>query len=536
MSDKIKYNTIQTILTDLKRKLSMDRDETVKGQYTFEKTPVFPSNPFHNLNTSLDMIPQLFYRNLEGDNMLATREFGGRVRARETPIKIVDIDGAYYILSNMPYIRDLVDNPTNWMFGLKSADVGQGINYAIKILTSEYIGNYVMGEVTHTDCCKITINSTLEPNNTTLDNLVLGESAYILSFLAGGLYLKGLQVGTGPAFVASGNTARWDGEINAVAASWKCSDGTYRAIIGGYAASLPNGLKYPMKLMSATDRLGEWTLLSDDTTDTLFNELIPDGFVGYSQAQQVISHPYKKGMYLMFIGLATTAGTITKYAILEFDEYVSKKRMIDINLDYTPDLFYSTYGYGVSIAFYKGNFLVCIHDGTHKTGKRVVLKSKWLDGDYTIHSTMFDFSTQDYLSQHGSLFGESIPNSSLFVFNNELYAFVAGQPKGGFLSAKLEYHLLKYNDAENEWHIIKGPVIIALHGDDNNYPEYPAIANQEEGAYGGWAKSHMGQINLHYVEDNKLWIGYSAQGWKLAGWGGLYHSTIGYIDLDKALS
>ena len=46
MSDKIMYNTIQTILADLKRKLSMDRDETVKGQYTFEKTPEFPSNPF----------------------------------------------------------------------------------------------------------------------------------------------------------------------------------------------------------------------------------------------------------------------------------------------------------------------------------------------------------------------------------------------------------------------------------------------------------------------------------------------------------
>ena len=44
MSDKIMYNTIQTILADLKRKLSMDRDETVKGQYTFEKFPDLPSS------------------------------------------------------------------------------------------------------------------------------------------------------------------------------------------------------------------------------------------------------------------------------------------------------------------------------------------------------------------------------------------------------------------------------------------------------------------------------------------------------------
>lgn len=484
--------------------------------------------------TSLDMMPQLFYRNLEGDNMLATREFAGRVRAIETPIKFIGKDGDYYILANMPYIKGLVEKPTDWLFGTKSASHWQGINYSIKILTAEYIDDFIIGEITYTNCCKISLNSIIESGNTTLSLLTVGESVYILSFLAGGLYLKGLQVGTEPAFVASGDTARWDGQIVAANASWKCSDGTYRAIIGGYAASLSDGLKFPMKLMSATDRLGEWTLLSDDTTDTLFNELIPDGFVGYSQPQQVISHPYKKGMYLMFIGLTTAAGTITKHAILEFDEYVSKKRMIDINLDYTPDLSYSAKGYGISIAFYKGNFLVCIHDGTHITGKRVVLKSKWLDGDYTIHSTMYDFSTQDYLLQYGSLFGRSVPNSSLFVFNNELYAFVAGDSNGGFLSSKLEYHLLKYNDAENEWHIIKGPVIIALHGDDNNYLEYPAIANKEEGSTGGWGKSHIGQVNPHYVEDNKLWIGYSAKGYKFAV-GSAYHSTIGYIDLSKAL-
>jgi hypothetical protein len=39
---------------------------------------------------------------------------------------------------------------------------------------------------------------------------------------------------------------------------------------------------------------------------------------------------------------------------------------------------------------------------------------------------MFDFTAQPYLLQHGSLLGESVPNSSLFVFNNELYGFVAG--------------------------------------------------------------------------------------------------------------
>jgi hypothetical protein len=56
--------------------------------------------------------------------MLATQEFAGRVRAIETPIKLVEINTDYYILKNVPYISDLITNPTNWMFGAKSASGG----------------------------------------------------------------------------------------------------------------------------------------------------------------------------------------------------------------------------------------------------------------------------------------------------------------------------------------------------------------------------------------------------------------------------
>jgi hypothetical protein len=93
---------------------------------------------------------------------------------------------------------------------------------------------------------------------------------------------------------------------------------------------------------------------------------------------------------------------------------------------------------------------------------------------------------------------------------------------------------MKYDDSNKEWNIVKGPILIALHGDDNNYPEYTGLSYKESGSYGGWAKSHIGQINLHYVENNKLWIGYCAKGYMLAS-GGYYHSTVGYIDLKKVI-
>ncbi len=484
--------------------------------------------------TSLENMPQLFYRNLEGDNMLATQEFAGRVRAIETPIKLVEINTDYYILKNVPYISDLITNPTNWMFGAKSASGGQGPNYAIKILTAEYIKDYTKDNIVHTNCCKIRINPIRESINTTVSNLIEGESVYLMSFLASGIYLKGLQESTLPAFPASGNANNWNGQVNAVGASWKCSDGTYRALVGGYAANLPAGQRYIMKLFSTRDRMGDWTNLTGDNTISCFNHLIPTGYVGFTQTQQAIKHPYKENNYLMALGLFNSSGNVTKIVILEFDEYFTKTRLINVTLDYSFSLGLSAFGYGISFAYYKGSFLLSFQDGTHLTGKRVILKSKWLDGTYSLHSTMFDFTAQPYLLQHGSLLGESVPNSSLFVFNNELYGFVAGQPKGGFLSSKLEYLLMKYDDSNKEWNIVKGPILIALHGDDNNYPEYTGLSYKESGSYGGWAKSHIGQINLHYVENNKLWIGYCAKGYMLAS-GGYYHSTVGYIDLKKVI-
>jgi hypothetical protein len=134
----------------------------------------------------------------------------------------------------------------------------------------------------HTNCCKIRINPIRESINTTVSNLIEGESVYLMSFLASGIYLKGLQESTLPAFPASGNANNWNGQVNAVGASWKCSDGTYRALVGGYAANLPAGQRYIMKLFSTRDRMGDWTNLTGDNTISCFNHLIPTGYVGFT--------------------------------------------------------------------------------------------------------------------------------------------------------------------------------------------------------------------------------------------------------------
>lgn len=493
---------------------------------------VISSNPTKPLSIkSLDSISQLFYRNLEGDNMLATEEFVGRVRPIETPITLIAVDSDFYILANMPYVKSLIDNPTDWMFGFYLDNYTKTINSSIKILSVQYIGSYDIDDTTYTNCCKITLNKPSE--------CPVGRRAFICSFLANGLVLK-----WDCAFKASGITTRWDGQITEVGASWKCSDGTYRALVSGYGSSLPSGSNNPVKLFSAQDRLGSWVNITGDGNNGVFDDIIPEGYTGMS-LHSVIRHPHKVGMFLSAIPLKVSDGTHTKISLLEFNEYLTYKKIIDIDINYEFGLSLSSNGYGVSIAFYKGKYLISIHDGTHNTGKRVILSSKWLEGEYSIHSTIFDFSSDISLKQKGSVVGGSIPNSALFVFNNELYCIAAGQGvdlKSG-LASKLQYYLFKFDDSDKSWSDVKGPVILGLHGDNDNYPEYPGISRHEYDIspwgteFGGWGKGHCGATNFHYIEGSKLWFGYCGKGWgNVAPANNAYHATIGYIDLNKALS
>ena len=544
MSKKIKYDTINEMRRELDRTLHTDRDEIVKGKYTFDQ---YPNNLGLNelVNASLDRLPQLMYRNLEGDNMLASSNFGGRVRAVETPMQLVYKNGTEVIINNMPYIAELIARPSEWMLGYAkypspdpTGTLSRSINSSIKILEAEYVGDYE----THSNCYRLILNKPLWPITPTAPEI--GQRMFVCSFLANGIELK-----WEPAFKSSQVNGDWNHMVTSVGAIWKHSDGTFRAIVGGYTARKSNGdidvfeKRYTMKLFRSDTRFGTWTNMGDEVRVGVFNDLLPVGFLGYAQAAQTIPHPTKKGSYLMAIGLysgnQTASLAMGKMAILEFDEDLRNRRLIEITHDYTFSIYLNSFGYGNSIAYYKGEYLICMHDGTHITGKRIVLASKNLEGPYTLHSTVFDWAANVAYKQGGSMLGNSVANSTLYVYNNELYCFTSGEgtdTESGN-AAKHQSFLFKYND-KNGWNFVKGPVLLSLHGDWDNYPEISPWISYNVGSpqheYGGWGSAHLGQMNFFEVEDGKLWMAYGSSGWgqhPIVS----YQTTIGYIDLRKAL-
>lgn len=478
-----------------------------------------------NINQPLDRLPQLFYRNLEADNTLPDSDIAGRVRPIETSMKLVAIVGSDYYISNVPYIEGLVKKPGDWMFGFAKGDSSISINSSIRIVTAEYVGDYSGA----TNCCKLTL---VKASTCTVDHL-----CFITSFLAGGLKLQWDHQ-----FKASGTVGTWNSQVTVIPASWKCSDGTYRALVGGFSGSAGSGRQYIAKAFSATDRMGTWTNISPAGLVGEFDDILPVDCNGYTQFNNAIPHPLKKGTFIMAIGLTKTTSILNRLAILEFDEYLEHRRIIELTIGYTPvpPSVFNPLTYGLSIGFYKGEYLISIHDGSVATsGKRVVLKSKFIEGSYNIHSTIFDFAVDTWMGKKGSFGDGAMANSFIFPYGNELYCIAIGQsthiPTG--LGAKHQAYLWKYNDAD-DWTYVKGPIILSLHGDPDNYPEYPKIGDRNvaliDTELGGWGSAHLGSTIFHYVEGNKLWLGYDAKGWG-QNVGSTYQGTMGYIDLGIAL-
>jgi len=114
MSDKIMYNTIQTILADLKRKLSMDRDETIKGKYVFEQ------------------VPDGIGATLGGTNYVFVRGDG-------TPEEnAVELQEAYNRAKTMPIYRGLLSGVKTFYIGQTFESSENNIFYRV---TSNYTGN-----------------------------------------------------------------------------------------------------------------------------------------------------------------------------------------------------------------------------------------------------------------------------------------------------------------------------------------------------------------------------------------------------------
>lgn len=566
MSDKIMYNTIQTILADLKRKLSMDRDETVKGQYTFEKFPDLPSSEQNTFleesiekgaldsfgqrivdeglsdglrerfigqglgqqevtTKSLDSIPQSFYRNLEGDNTLPLRDYDGRTRPIGTAIAIADIEeingeASAYIVENMPYIKDLIKNPSNWLVfvdttgntNLPYDGWGDYTNTAVKILTVEYIGDYNLSK----NCYRITTNSPIVLNNG------IGDSAFVFSFKA-----YGLNIRYNPAFPRSSVVGEWNYGIDDnntyihPCFYFKHSDNYYVALASSFN-KITN--KIINKWLTATNPFtDDWVPIHAGNTDDLA-DLLPDTYNTFNEITGICKKHNSDSTYITAVGIGkSNYGSISKIALLEYNEDLTHRRLILPDLSgYTFNIGMSSIGYGITYAFYKGKHLISLVDGSHNTGKGIVLSSNRLDGPYTLHSTIYNRTEDAWLKLDESLFKISIASISLLVYNSELYAATSGQPgdvKTG-LAAKHEMYLWKYSDAENTWNLTVAPFIMALHGNRFDYPEL-----EEDFGF-----AHLGATSFGLLDGNKLWLNYKGRD------SGGYQGTIGYIDLDKALS
>lgn len=507
----------------------IDGDEMLTNK-TISSEDLVSYHSFPVVNRSLDKMQQLIYRNLEGDNMLAPYEFSGRVRAIETPMTLAVNNGTEIIINNVPYVPSLIENPGNWMVYYEKASGWDAvtINSAIRIISIEYLTN---------NQCKFTL---VKPLSTVpgIIEPVVGQKMYIASFLA-----SNMTIHWEPLFKSNTILGSWNNDVVSVGAIIKHSDGTYRAIVGGSALKygdeqvVPTKRRYNMKWFASDTLFGTWTNQGNNQLTGIFDDLLPAGYEGFAQAAQTIPHPLKKGYYLMFLGMYNSSNTLDKHVIIEFDENLNNRRLIQITHTYTPTIGYSQIGYGCSIAYYKGRYFISLQDGTHITGKRVVLSSSYLEGPYTLDSTIIDWTNQPEYKQPGSIIGYSIANSFLYVFNNELYCITSGEGVDRETSGsgyKHQAHLFKYNDS-GIWTFVKGPILLSLHGDNDNYPEYPNIGynvGSIQGEFGGWGKAHLGQCNFHHLEGSKLIISYGSSGWG-QNTTASYQVTAGYIDLAK---
>lgn len=471
-------------------------------------------------NRRLDNLICRRYRNLEGDLFLPVQDYEGRTRPIETKIllKEKNIGGGVneFILENTPYIGDMVQNPTDWLV-YNITTHGNPQTLSVKVLTCEYIGDYEGS----TNCCRITVNMDIA-------NLVVGYHVGILSWKA-----KGLVLNYTPAFPID---IDGHGRTYCVGASWYDSiNNIYRALVSVEYASNPIGKRTCIKTYRSTDRLiGAWTQDNIDAVDD-FADLIPETHKGFTQFSGFAKYPGSSGLMFCMIGLyddtvelRTPYGTCTQVAILIFNEDLSHKRIIIPTLDYVFENRLNIHSYGSSITHYKGRYVMSIHDGgsvlvwpEEEAGKRVMLSSKNIEGPYSFDSTIIDLD-DEWVNMVGSPINQAVANGQIFVFNGDLYYLLFGAAIQG-TSGSLERHegfLFKYNDSTKTWALtIPGPILTALFGHSSNYPELNLT----------WGNVHMGSSTFHYIEGNKLWMCFAATG-------GRYASSIGYIDLDKALS
>ena len=478
-------------------------------------------------NKPLDQLKQVYYRNLEGDNNLPTSDFEGRTRPIGTPITVVNIVNGVYTLANMPFIGDLVGNPSNWLIFSVQSDWPEYTNTAVKILTVEYIGAYSG----YTNCCQVT---TKDP----IPEVANGHAIAVLTWRAYGIRFRHTPVIAPDTIVSS-----WKRTQTGMQFMYKHSNGKYIGLVNGDNSSLSGADRRIGKIVWTNDPLNDawnpmFSSLESNTDDIRQMNIYPSGIANYTLLR-VEKMDGRDGMYIGAIGLWNSSNVVTKIGLLIFNEDWTYKQIIEPSID--PDVYaigMNTLGFGLTYTKYKGKHLLTVQDGTPITGKRIVLSSNNLEGPYTLHSTVFDFTTDTWLTDLGSMFRTSIANLSLFVYNNELYIISSGQPGGSLqeahdkntgMSTKHCAYLWKYDDAKNTWNVAVNPMLVGLHAKVGQYSDIPDTT---------WGNLHIGGTFPQFIEDGKMWVSGSCKGYGpvYEGSTARYKAGLIQIDLAEALS
>lgn len=483
-----------------------------------------------NLNKSLDItgkplenLKQCFYRNLEGDNQLPIVDYSGRTRPIQTPITLIYIDdeSKQYILSNMPFVLDVQNNPTNWAVYSVNSEWTEYATTASRILSAEYIGDYIIDEITYTNCLFITTNSII-------DGITINDPMVLTSFIAYGIKPRWTPVLMPDKIVGS-----WKKDETGMGFMYRHSDGRYIGVVGGDNKSNPP-MTYARRKFIWTDNplTGEWkTLFSDieEESDDLLNMgILPDGYSTFKAFLRVEKMLGRDGFYVGAIDLCNSSRQTQAIGLLMFDEDWKYKKIIVPTINYSYTIGMDTNGWGLTYTTYKGKHLITFQDGFFNSGKRVVVSSKYLEGPYTLHSIIYDYTADTWMKQSGSMFAYSITHNALFVYNGDLYNISTGQTNEKTAGSGGRHHayLWKYNDNDGKWNLCVHPFLTAFNGKPGEFEEFGNIT---------WGNRHLGQMVPQFVEDGNLWFTGIIKGSIDLVVPDTYHSAIIKIDLTEAL-
>jgi len=454
--------------------------------------------------------------------MLPLADFVGRTRPIQTPIILASIDDVNksYVLANMPFILDLTKNPTKWsIFSTNSEWTEYGFT-AARIETIEYIDDVTVGETTYTNCAQITTYSAI-------DGTTLEDPMVISTFSS-----YGVEPRLTPVLMPDGVVGSWKKDETGMQFMYKHSDGRYIGMVNGDNKSNPASTYARRKIVWTDDPInGTWqTLFSDieaESDDILDMGIIPAPYVTFKAFLRVERMQGKDGIYVGAFDLCDASRNALAVGLMVFDEDWKSKKVIVPTIDYVFESSLDVNGWGMTYTTYKGKHFLSFQDGTVSTGKRVVLSSNSLEGTYTYHSTIYDFTVDTWLKQTGSLFAYSITHNALFVYNGELYNISTGQTneKAAGTGGRHQTYLWKYDDNDKKWTLCIVPFLTAFNA---RYTDFPELGNISFG------NAHLGQMVPQFIENGNLYFTGIVKGSRDFTVDA-YHSFIIKVDLTQAL-